>query len=267
MMRVIAPAKINIYLNILNQRPDKLHELESLMVFTELGDVLTFEDAPEFSYQVIGEFAHHTPQNQEDDLVVRAVRLFEEETNVTVSQEIIVQKNIPAGAGLGGGSSDAAATLKALNTIYDTRLSEDMLCGLGQELGNELPVCIRGRPTLVQGVGDSLEAGSAPEARHICLAWPDAHVSTAAAFHAYHRVPVDKTYKNDLFAAACALAPEVKQAISALEASDNVQQVGMSGSGSSCFALFKTSKDAKKCAQAIASLQPHWWVKTSALSS
>ncbi|MAF68119.1 MAG: 4-(cytidine 5'-diphospho)-2-C-methyl-D-erythritol kinase [Micavibrio sp.] len=266
-MRVTAPAKINIYLNILNKRPDKLHELESLMVFTEFGDVLRFEDAPEFSYEVTGEFARHTPENQKDDLIVRAVSLFENETNVTVSQKIVVQKNIPAGAGLGGGSSDAAATLKALNRIYDTRLTENMLCEIGQELGNELPVCIIARPTLVKGVGDILDKGYLPGARYICLVWPDAHVSTAAAFHAFHQVPVNKTYNNDLFAAACALAPDVKQAVKALEASNHVQQVGMSGSGSTCFGLFNNLQDAEKCAEALSQSNLNWWVKASVLSS
>ncbi len=131
-MHIFAPAKINLTFKVKGKLNNGFHDLESVVAFADISDEIILSPSPQFIYEVDGPFAHHVPKDIESDLAVRAVRLFEKHAQVTVKQHIKLTKNIPVGAGLGGGSSDAASMLKALDELYETNLSEDALCQIGK---------------------------------------------------------------------------------------------------------------------------------------
>lgn len=262
-MKVIAPAKLNLTFKVLGKRPDGYHELESIVAFTEFGDELVLEQAERFSYHVEGPYAHHVPEGSEEDLLVKAVRVFEKETGIEVLQKIILTKNIPAGAGLGGGSSDAAAVLKALNEIYESGFSEEKLCEIGGMLGNDIPVCIRQRPTLVKGKGEKLSDAILPYKGYVLLIWPNSHCSTQAVFQQFHQFPPRKKYTNDLTPAAISLCPVIGSCLESLIKQENADYLAMSGSGSSCFAIFSKKNDALKALESIQDQYPDWWGKAA----
>lgn len=214
-----APAKINLYLHVTGRRDDGYHELDSLAVFADIGDVITVsavEAGAGLSLDISGPFADAlTPDD--DNLVVRAARLLAAHTDVPADAHIQLEKNLPVASGIGGGSADAAATLKALVVLWDIELSDSaihgvamdvadtidtaralstlfkvwrddlgsaMLFTLGLQLGADVPVCLEGRPLYMGGIGEQLEL-----APHLPLTWmvlanPGVSVSTPAVFQA-----------------------------------------------------------------------------------
>ncbi len=266
-MQTTAPAKINLTFKVKSKRSDGLHDLESIVAFADISDEITIEPTTELTYEVNGPYAHHVPQDSGDDLVVKAVKLFEKETNQTVNQRITLTKNIPAGAGLGGGSSDAATILKSLNTLYDTKLSEDELCEIGVQLGNDVPVCIRARPTLVEGTGDRLSDTQLPYEGTLLLVWPNTHCSTQAVFEAFDTKPPQENYPNDLTLAAMSLCPMISECLDTLSCYEDANQVSMSGSGSTCFAVFDSHENAEKHELALKNKYPQWWIQVTQLLS
>lgn len=214
-----APAKINLYLHVTGRRDDGYHELDSLAVFADIGDVITVsavEAGAGLSLDISGPFADALSPD-DDNLVVRAARLLAAHTGVPADAHIQLEKNLPVASGIGGGSADAAATLKALVVLWDIELSDiaihnvaldiadtidtaralstlfkvwrddlgsDMLFTLGLQLGADVPVCLEGRPVYMGGIGERLEL-----APHLPLTWmvlvnPGVSVSTPAVFQA-----------------------------------------------------------------------------------
>lgn len=261
-----APAKINYNLHIVGKRADGYHNIESLMGFLDIGDAVTITNNHKFSYEVRGPFSHHTPKDIDQDLVVQAAKLFSKQTGVDLNVKITVEKNLPAGAGMGGGSSDAAAVLKGLNTYYETNLTEDVLCEMGLTLGSELPVCIRGQLTQVSGRGEILKPSQQDiEASPIVVVWPNQICSTAEIFKNF-TLPETRSgadMYNDLMDVACARYPVIKTCIEGLSAQNGCQKALMNGSGSSCYAVFDTRGNADKALQNIKNLYPSWWVKVT----
>ncbi len=178
MMRWPAPAKLNLFLHITGRREDGYHELQTLFQFIDLIDWLSFtpNGAGEISRSqgMVGVAA-------EDDLVVRAARLLQRVTATSAGVDIAVEKQIPAGGGLGGGSSDAATTLVALNQIWGCGLSLRELAELGVALGADVPVFVRGTAAWAEGVGEQITEVSPPEPWYLVVA-PEVAVSTAEIF-------------------------------------------------------------------------------------
>ena len=173
-----APAKLNLFLHVTGQRPDGYHELQTLLQLLDWGDELSIEpldkpgvSRPHASYGV----------NEADDLTVRAALLLQAETSCRQGARIEVNKRIPAGAGLGGGSSDAATVLVVLNRLWECGLNADELASIGVRLGADVPVFIRGYSALASGVGDELEPVALGE-RNYLLVFPGFSVSTAEVF-------------------------------------------------------------------------------------
>lgn len=178
-MIIKANAKLNWTLNLLGERADGYHELDMLMQSVDLCDELELEDADEFSLTIVG---GAEVSAGEDNLVLRAARLLAHECGVRTCANIRLVKRIPARAGLGGGSSDAAAVLHALNAHWRAGVGLDELCALGMRLGADIPYCLTGGLCRVQGLGEQVSRmDGAPEV-NVVIAMPDAGLSTAAVF-------------------------------------------------------------------------------------
>ncbi|MEO7622249.1 MAG: 4-(cytidine 5'-diphospho)-2-C-methyl-D-erythritol kinase, partial [Gallionella sp.] len=173
-----APAKLNLFLHVTGRRPDGYHLLQTLFRFIDLRDTLDFslrEDGVVHRTNVVEGVA------EEQDLCVRAARLLQSETGCALGVDITVEKRIAMGGGLGGGSSDAATTLIALNRLWSLGLSRKHLMQLGLKLGADVPVFVFGENAFAEGVGEQLQAYPLPEAWYVVL-FPPVHVPTAQIF-------------------------------------------------------------------------------------
>lgn len=173
-----APAKLNLFLHITGRRPDGYHTLQTVFQFIDQADQLHFSLRDDDHISLTPDIAGVASA---DNLIVRAARALQAATGCRLGADIRLDKQLPMGGGLGGGSSDAASTLLALNTLWQTGLDEDALAALGLSLGADVPVFVRGAAAWAEGVGEALQAIDLPEPWYVVLC-PDAHISTAAAF-------------------------------------------------------------------------------------
>jgi 4-diphosphocytidyl-2-C-methyl-D-erythritol kinase len=177
-----APAKLNLFLHILGRRADGYHELQTCFQFVDLCDEITFEVRQDGEIRRSSEFAG---VSEEADLCVRAARALQQASGTPLGADISLLKRIPIGAGLGGGSSDAATCLVALNHLWGLNLSTDELAALGLKLGADVPVFVRGRVAWAEGVGERitlLYPPLAPAENNYLILKPNVFVSTAAVF-------------------------------------------------------------------------------------
>ncbi len=174
-----APAKLNLFLRITGRRADGYHQLQTVFRLLDWGDTIQLRPSADGRIARVGPGAEGVAEA--DDLAVRAAKLLQSEANCTQGADIVVKKQIPAGAGLGGGSSDAATVLVALNRLWGTGLGTDRLAALGLQLGADVPVFIRGRNAWAEGVGDRLTPVDLPAAWYL-LVDPGVHAATAELF-------------------------------------------------------------------------------------
>jgi 4-diphosphocytidyl-2-C-methyl-D-erythritol kinase len=252
-MRIATPAKINLTLEVVGQRPDGFHELATWMIPIDLNDELTMELSSEMTYE------SNLPSLLFDssNLVSRAIERFHQETGRSAAYRIDLRKEIPIGAGLGGGSSDAAAALLLLNQLHQNPLTEEKLVGLAAQLGSDVPFFLRRRAAWCTGRGEKMEIREFPDDRWVVLIKPEFGVSTVAAYSAYKALPaeqkrgqVKKTewglLRNDLEQPVFQkylLLPEIK---SWLEQQEETEAALMSGSGSTMFAVVKSADDGEQ---------------------
>ncbi len=238
-----APAKLNLFLHVVGRRADGLHLLQTLFRFISLQDTLHFELRDD------GMVHRTNPVEgvpEESDLCVRAARLLQAETGCTQGVNIGIEKRIPWGGGVGGGSSDAATTLVALNRLWSLGLSRKRLMQLGLQLGADVPVFVFGENAFAEGVGEELQAYSLPEAWYVVL-FPPVQVPTAKIFTHGEltrdsvsitiRALSKQRRRNDLQFVACKLYPEVARHIDWL---GNYGEAMMTGSGACVFAEFES---------------------------
>ncbi|WP_347266944.1 4-(cytidine 5'-diphospho)-2-C-methyl-D-erythritol kinase [Paracoccus sp. (in: a-proteobacteria)] len=261
-----APAKLNLTLHVTGQRADGYHLLDSLVVFLELGDVVTLAEGP-LSLAVTGPFAGDLDPGP-DNLCLRAARLAGREAAITL------EKNLPVASGIGGGSADAAAVLRALGA--PARGSE--------ALGADLPVCMAGRPARMRGLGEILAPLPALPALDLLLVNPRRALATPAVFAALaqrQNPPMPEplppfpdraaliaflhTCRNDLQTPAMRLLPEIAECLAALRDA-GAALARMSGSGATCFGLFASAAAAEAARARIARARPGWWLATSGLA-
>lgn len=280
-LRRLAPAKINLYLHVTGKREDGYHLLDSLAVFAdELSDIVTIEENGEGAFSASGPFAHALAgEDVERNLCVRAAKLYCETLGLAPDFNLHLEKNLPVGAGIGGGSSDAAATIHALEELYGRALPDRDKNLLS--LGADVPVCYRARACRFLGIGDVIRDIPAPPKLHILLVWPGAHTATKDVFGRgsweYQRpVAFPQTYgtaqqflfflhqtKNDLEESAIAVTPQIADALREIAVQKNCHLARMSGSGSTVFGLFDNAKDTVAARDYIALHYPDWWVKTA----
>jgi 4-diphosphocytidyl-2-C-methyl-D-erythritol kinase len=276
-----APAKVNLALHVTGRRADGYHLLDSIAVFADVADRITIELGEVFALSLSGPFAKHAPGDA-NDLAHRAANAFFAHTGLASTCSIRVEKNIPAGAGLGGGSADAAAVLAGLNRCFDAGVPEEALGALGLELGADIPMCLQGQALRARGIGEEIECFNDWPMLPLVLVWPGRTVSTAEVFKSLKRrdnpPPPEPpaaprsvgdvaawlaTCRNDLEPSACAIAPEIGAVLGALRETSGCLLARMSGSGSACFGLYGDVEAARAAAAKIAGSRHDWWVRAT----
>lgn len=267
-----APAKLNLALHVRARRPDGYHELETLFAFATDGDVVTVARAARPSFTVTGPFASAL-SGEGDNLVLRAVRGFDAQLGGGTAYAITLDKRLPVASGIGGGSADAAATLRALARLNGVALDNPALFACADALGSDVPACLLGRTAIGRGRGEQLEEVAGPTGKPVLLVNPGVAVSTAAVFARWDgrdRGPLDASdltsSRNDLEPPARALAPIIDETLAFLAAQSDVELVRMSGSGATCFALFADARARDAAAAAITTSHPGWWYLASTLA-
>lgn len=278
-----APAKINLYLHVGPIRHDRLHELASLFVFAEEGDRVGVAAATELSLNIEGPFAGALSDlPPEKNLVWRAASMLREKTRIHEGAALSLQKNLPIASGVGGGSADAAATLRALMKLWRPKISEKALFDLAFELGADVPACINAAPIYVSGAGEQIKLGPSLPPLWVCLVNPGVDMPTGAIFQAFDKINpapakpaatmIDvsdyemlskslKSTRNDLEPIARNQAPEIDNVIDFLAEEPGALIARLSGSGATCFALFSSAAAAAAAASRAGARD--WWAMAS----
>lgn len=271
-----AAAKLNLSLHVIGQRGDGYHLLDSLVGFADVGDRIRAERAEGLSLTITGPQGAGLPSG-EDNLVLRAARLMP-----GAGARITLDKVLPVASGIGGGSADAAATLRALAGLYGLSLPSPQAV---LSLGADVPVCLAGRACRMTGVGEKVTPLAHPLPQvAVVLANPGVAVATPAVFAALDRrenppmpevlpplrdlsglVAFLRESRNDLEPAATRLAPVIARVRAALTALPGCALARMSGSGATCFGLFGTASQAEAAAAALRRAEPGWWVSAATL--
>ncbi|MGF1502893.1 MAG: 4-(cytidine 5'-diphospho)-2-C-methyl-D-erythritol kinase [Paracoccaceae bacterium] len=267
-----APAKVNLFLHIRGRRPDGYHLLESLAVFPRLGDRLWAEDGPGLSLSLSGPFADQLPSDGEN-LVLQAAERLARAHGRPARAALSLEKCLPVASGIGGGSADAAAALRALSRLWGVTVPPDLALGLGADV----PVCLDCRaPRLMGGIGERLSPAPNLPSFWLVLVNPGISVSTGAVFGrlaARENPPGPaaparfatvedlvawlRAQRNDLEPAAEALCPPIAAAKAALSGAPLAR---MSGSGATVFGLYPSGPEALSAADAVRRAYPAWWV-------
>ena len=282
MIRVEAPAKLNLYLHVTGRRADDYHELDSLVTFTALADTLEIATADALALTVNGPFADALDAGS--NLAARAAAALAERLGRTSDVRIALHKRVPVAAGLGGGSADAAAVLRGLARLW--RLDPEHMHDLREvalNLGADVPVCLDSRAAYMGGIGEALSAPPPLPPSGVLLVNPGVPVPTGAVFAArrgpfstadrFCETPADApalasllcTRRNDLEPPARAKVPAIDRVLARLAAAPGCLLARMSGSGGTCFGLFADEAAAADAAGAISRERPGWWVQPTRL--
>ena len=290
LMRARAPAKINLTLRIEGRRTDGFHDLASLVAFAGAGDLVFLQPDAPLALEVCGPTAAAAGPD-DDNLVIRAARAFAERVPGARLGRFVLEKRLPVAAGLGGGSSDAAAALRLLAGLNGLALDDPRLFAAARATGSDVPVCLDPRARLMRGVGDVLSAPLALPPLSAVLVNCRVAVPTAGVFRALglapgaalagpeHPAGLPETtmgnaaavcaflsgLPNDLEPPALALAPEIGRAMALLSEAPEARLVRMSGSGATVFALTDSCRTAASLARRLLAQQPGWWVKPTLL--
>jgi 4-diphosphocytidyl-2-C-methyl-D-erythritol kinase len=254
-----APAKLNLMLHILGRRADGYHELQTLFQFLDAGDELGF------ALRRDGEIRLHTAIEgvpHDSNLIVRAARLLQQHSHCPLGADIWLDKRLPMGGGIGGGSSDAATTLLGLNRLWQLNCSEDLLASLGLSLGADVPVFVRGRAAFAEGVGEKLQPVTLPEPWFL-VAIPQVLVSTAEIFSDPEltrdtppikvRSLLEGGGRNDCQPVVMKRYPEVRNALILL---NKFVPTRLTGTGACVFGSFPNEDDADKVARQLPATLP-----------
>lgn len=271
-----AHAKVNLFLHVLDRRPDGYHTLDSLVVFAAPADTLRAEPDETMSLAVDGPFAGALAGA--DNLVLRAARALAAATGTARGARLTLTKALPVASGIGGGSADAAAALRALDRLWGLGLGAHRLATLGAGLGADVPVCVHGQPARMGGIGERIAAAPRLPRFGLLLANPGVALATATVFAARRggfdapavlpgSWPDAATMARDLARsrnalepAAIALCPPIATVLDALSALPGARLARMSGSGATCFALFDDDAAASDAARVLRAAQPGWWI-------
>lgn len=272
-----APAKLNLALHVRHRRPDGYHELETLFAFCRDGDLIELEPAPANRFTITGPFAAALTDDAEptawaNNLVTRAADAFTADYRIARMHRIALTKNLPIASGIGGGSADAAATLRALARLHGVPLVDPALAAIAACLGADMPACLLGRTTLGRGKGDALHEIDGLPGTPVLLVNPGVPLSTAAVFARWDGADRGgvgdgdllaraRAGRNDLEPPARALAPAIDRVLDLLRNAPGVLFARMSGSGATCFALFD-GKAARAAASDAARAQGWWSLET-----
>lgn len=281
----LARAKVNLALHITGQRADGYHLLESLVVFPQIGDRLSVEASETLELVVEGPFAHDLQGPADENLVVKAARLFADATGFDpLNLKMTLSKRLPVASGIGGGSSDAATALRLLEDHTGIYLDDDRLMGIALQLGADVPVCLSVQPQLMRGIGGEVSPAPQMPKCGMVLVNPRLGVSTPEVFKALQnrknpalpRFPhcfeslSDLTgfltlCRNDLQQPAIAICPEIGDILQALTAEDDIVFARMSGSGATVFGLCEAGRE-MEMERSLRKRRPDWWIASGRLA-
>lgn len=279
-----APAKVNLTLHVLGRRHDGYHEIESLVVFADVGDRLTFVPGQALELVVRGPTAGAAGPPR-DNLVLRAAQALVERVEGLRIGSFVLDKVLPVAAGLGGGSSDAAAALRLLARENDLSLDDVRVRDAARRTGADVPVCLDPKPRLMRGVGEILSEPIELPRLPAVLVNPGVAVATKDVFAAFAAPLLAESAKcddqatpdanasmlaltqqrSDLEAPATKLQPAIAEVLVALRTLPDCRLARMSGSGATCFGLFSSSQTAQVAADDLATRHPAWWVRATVL--
>jgi 4-diphosphocytidyl-2-C-methyl-D-erythritol kinase len=284
-----APAKLNLTLEITGKRTDGYHLLDSLVAFTEYGDTIQAAEADTLSLTIDGPFGAALSPPSSDNLVLRAARKLADWAGIEPKGALTLTKRLPVASGIGGGSSDAAATLLALTELWQLQPSDSDLAQLGLALGADVPVCLAGRTARLRGIGEIIDPAPTLPPVPVVLVNPGVGLSTPEVFRArtggfsagadpdgiLTSSPTDAAalahaiapFGNDLTEAAISRLPIIATMLDQLADQADCLTARMSGSGATCFALFATNEAATSAAARISRTNPGWWVVATHLLS
>jgi len=275
-LRELAPAKINLYLHVTGKRADGYHLLDSLVVFADMGDKLEVSASDDIGFAVTGAFAKQVPP---DNSVIRASRALRAHAGIAKGAKLTLHKNLPVGAGIGGGSADAGAALRLLMRFWQLEIPPAEMHSIAVSLGADVAACLRSGSLYMSGIGEEIDEGPAITQLHAVLVNPGKTLLTADIFAAYKGgfsarsarpqvfatsfdcVEFLRVHKNDLQETALTQLPEIRGVLSELEAENDCVLARMSGSGPTCFGLFFSLASAQACATRLAAAHPDWWIQ------
>ncbi|ALJ37728.1 4-(cytidine 5'-diphospho)-2-C-methyl-D-erythritol kinase [Azospirillum brasilense] len=296
-----APAKLNLYLHVVGRRDDGYHELDSLVAFADVADRVTVQpgvarialrgvDLPPVGPRlaISGPFGPALMgENPANNLVIRAAHALAARLGREADAMIVLEKVLPIASGIGGGSADAAATLRALARLWGVPVTDPRFYEIAASLGADVPVCVAGRSCYFGGVGEVLEEAPALPDTFAVLVNPGVPVPTPAVFKAckgifkstfsaparFTEAPADaaalavllKERRNDLTEPALTVAPVIADVLVALDSTDGCLLARLSGSGATCFGLYADAEQADAAARSIQTAQPRWWAKAARL--
>lgn len=271
----LACAKINLALHVRKRLANGYHDIETVFAFLDCGDVVSVQASEGINLSIIGPFAEGLSHT--DNLVLDAAHLIASKVDRLSGANIILDKRLPIASGIGGGSADAAATLRLLNRFWGIGLSQSALAQLSEPLGADVPACVLSQTCKGEGIGQDLEPmGNGALAGHIALLVnPLVPISTASIFEDWNGVdhgalqgnnPMDiaLTGRNDLQRSAERLAPVVSDILMKLNETDMIM-ARMSGSGATCFALYETEDGAEAARRTINAALPDAWTMIGGL--
>ncbi len=281
-LREAAPAKINLFLQICGKRADGYHLLDSLVVFAAVGDEIAAEDSEQWSLDIDGPFAGSLSAG-DDNLVLRAARYLAARRGGPAGAALRLTKNLPVASGIGGGSSDAAAAIRACARLWDLEVERLDAGDVAQALGADVPVCLARKPTRMTGIGETLSPAPPLPPFALVLANPRIALSTATVFkalggrHSGKAAALPDSFAdvrdfavwlngctNDLMAPAREQLPVIRDVIAALTGTNDCLLARLSGSGPTCFGLYPTLRAAENAAAFLQKSRPDWWVAAAA---
>lgn len=272
-------AKVNLYLHVCAQHDNGYHELDSLIVFAQTGDIITVESANTLSLDIIGPMAAYIDTAQNDNLVMKAARGLQQLCNLEHGAHIVLDKRLPVAAGIGGGSGDAAATLKALCELWHVFPDPVGLEDLALNLGADVPICMKAHANHVGGIGEVITPLPPLPDCWIVLVNPMVAVATPAVFKGRTGAfspssPMTGDYDfnnliaalqertNDLMPPAIKIAPQIADVLAALSQTKGCALNRMSGSGATCFGLYASKEEAQAAEKALKKRHQAWWVSS-----
>jgi len=283
-LRAFAPAKVNLFLHVLGKRADGYHDLDSLVVFADVGDHLTAVPADKWGLDLGGPYADGLRSGDlTDNLVLKAARAATDWANEK-GQELpplhfTLEKHLPVASGIGGGSSDAAAVLRICAEAAGLAIDDDLVARAAA-LGADVPVCLFGKPAWMSGLGEKIKPARVPEGLGLLLVNPGVEVSTAEVFKRLGAGAVIKktlprpTFqstdelisflvktRNELEAPARQIAPVIGEVLVNIEKTSPLH-ARMSGSGATCFGLYARQEDADAAARTLRETHHDWWISS-----
>ncbi len=282
-----APAKVNLYLHVGSSGPGGLHPLDSLVMFADsrAADRISAKPSPHLALRVEGPGARLLKTAPNNLALAAALGLREACAHTGLGAELILQKHLPIAGGVGGGSADAAATLLLLNEMWDVNFGEAALERLAEQLGSDVPACVRGRPLVMRGTGERLMDIAAP-GLPVVLVNPGVALETRRVFERYDGMGADprfaerpppeasdiesfaaglREYRNDLEPAALAICPEIGKVLERLRQEPGCLLARLSGSGPTCFGIFRTNAEAEAASASLSGRYRKYWVQATEL--